>query len=96
MGEELAPSIGIVTAKSDGVDPRGNVHLKEPQLAVVHSGVTLGDLGLPFSQRLHLGTDQDDAALQGFEDLEVVAGAAIRGDDPVACPRLSRFWARCS
>ena len=81
--EELAAPVGVVTTEPDGVEPRRHVHLIEPQFVVVETGVALGDLCLAFSERLHLRTHQHDAALEGFDDLVVVAGATIRGDRTV-------------
>jgi hypothetical protein len=67
------------------------VRLKEPQFVVIDPGVGLGDLSSSFTQGLDLRADQNDPALDGFEDLVVVTGATIRGDHPVAFRRVVTF-----
>src|ERR1700728_5034467 len=91
MHEELALAVGIVTPKSDGVTPGRNVHLEDPELPVVHSRVTTGDLGRSLSKGLDLGSDEHNAALQGLENVIVVSGTAISGDDLVVSRVLALF-----
>jgi len=91
MHQQLALSIGVVTPKSDGVTPGWYVHLKDPQFAVVDSRVASGDLGRSFTERLDLGADQDNAALEGFQDVEVMSGATIGGHDLVVA-RVFAFF----
>ena len=86
--KQLASPIGVVTAEAGRVDPRRYVHLIQPQFGVVEARVALGDLGLALAQRLDLGAAQHDAALEGLDDLVVVAGASIRGDHPVTGARV--------
>ena len=83
MHEQFALTVGVVAAETDGVCPWRDVRLEEPQFAVIHSRVRLGDLGVALTQGLHLRTGQHQAALEGLDDLVVVAGATIRGDHSV-------------
>lgn len=50
MYEKFSPAVRVVTAESNGVTPRRNMHLKEPKLIVINPGVALGDLCLSLSQ----------------------------------------------
>ena len=51
--EKLSLPVRVVTAESNGVAPRGDMHLKEPELVVIDPGVALRDLCLAVSQGLH-------------------------------------------
>jgi len=81
--EELASPVGLVAAKAHGVAPRWDVNAKDPQLAVVDSGVPISYLGLALSQRLHFAARKRQAALEGLEYLKIVARSSIGGDDAV-------------
>jgi hypothetical protein len=63
--------------------PRRNMGLEEPQLTLVNTGVTIGDLGFAFAKGLDLGAGKYDATLEGLENVEVVAGATVGGDHPI-------------
>ena len=81
--QELALAIWVVAPEAHRELPWRNVGLEQPHLAIIDAGVGLGDDGLAFAQGLHFGAREDHAALEGFEDVVVVTGAAIRGDDAV-------------
>src|SRR5665213_2341280 len=73
--------------------PRWNVHLKDPKLVIIDPNVTLGDLGSPFAERLHFRSRQHDAAFESVQDLKVVSGASIGGDDTVTAYFITLFCA---
>ena len=64
-----------------------HVHAEQPDLAVVDAGVAVLEVGATVADRLHLGALEHDPALVGFEHEVVVAGLAIRDNDPVAAVR---------
>jgi [CysO sulfur-carrier protein]-S-L-cysteine hydrolase len=74
--EQFAFAVGVVAPEAHCEAPGRHVRLEEPHLAVVHPGVGLANDGLTLAQRLH--------ALEGFQNVVVVTGAAIGGDYPVA------------
>ena len=72
---------------------------EEPDLAVLDPGVGVGQGHPPGPEGLHLAALQRDAALEGLEDVVVVAGPTVAGDlDPVGpvvgCRACRRSW-RC-
>ena len=91
MNQQFALAIGIVAPESDGVTPGGDVHLKDPEFAVVDSRVTSGDLSRSFAQGLDLRAHQNNAALQGLENVKVVSGTTIGGHDLVVARVLTQF-----
>src|SRR5215203_889745 len=56
----------------------------QKDLAVVDSGVGVGEVGTPLPQRLHLGAAEDDARLIGVVDVVVVPSLAVLCDKPAA------------
>jgi hypothetical protein len=57
-----------------------DVRVVEPDLVLVHACEGVGDLPAPGAQGLDLGTMQDDARLEGLEDVKVVPGFRIVQD----------------
>ena len=66
------------------------MRVAQPDLALVDHGVGIAELRLALAQRLDLGAEQLDPALEAVEQLELVPGAAVGGDipgrRPCACP----------
>ena len=54
-----------------------DVHLMEPDLALLDLGERIRDLRLPSADRLHLGAEQLDAAFERLEDLVLMACEAV-------------------
>ena len=78
--EELPPAHGI------GVRPIAllvgrNVELQHVGLARFDRGVRLREARLTAAQALDLGAGQHEPGLEGFEDVVIVAGAPVLGDD---------------
>ena len=65
------------------------MELEEPELAVVHPGVGLAELGLALAERLDLGALEDDAGLEGLEEFVLPTGAPVGGDGAVATAVLA-------
>ena len=74
-----------VAAMAVGAD----VHVHHPHLAAVGPRVAVAEVDAPFADGLDLGAEQRDARLLGLEDVVVVAGFAIVGDDRCAFSRSS-------
>ena len=78
-GEELARGFGLVLSVGGGVGVGPHVHLVEPEL---HGGrfdtsEGLGEGALAGADGLDLGALEHDAALELFEDVVLVPGAAV-------------------
>ncbi len=93
--EELAPAVGVVRTEPRRLAVRGNVDAVEPELAVDDPSVRVLQCDPPAAERLDLRALQDDPALDGLEDLVVVAGAAVGRDHPVAAAGAARSLAVC-
>lgn len=83
VGKQLLLSVGVVRSKTDGEPPGRNMSLKEPELPIVHASVGVGNLRLPFAQTLDFTPDEHEATLEGVDDLVIVAGPSVGGDDLV-------------
>src|SRR6266516_6911681 len=84
--EQLAGPLGIVIGgarRSVGRD----VGVAQPHLAALDYGVGVAELRLALAQRLDLGAEQLDPALEPVEQLELLSGAAVGGD--IAGSRLA-------
>ena len=57
-----------------------HIGIHQPQLAILHGGVTFGDIRPTFAQRFHLGPFKDDAAFDVFFDSVIKPRAAVFGD----------------
>ena len=84
MEEELATAYGFVATHADGKLIGGDVHALEPQFAVDHVGVGVGELHLASSGAFHLAAEQHNAGLDHVQDGVVVPGLAIARDERVA------------
>ena len=80
MKQQLAGTFWIVSA-AGGETVWRDMSALQPHLTVPDIGVGVLELHLGIAQALDLGSTQDDAALKGIEDLVVVPGAAIGGND---------------
>ena len=75
--KQLAALTGSKRPNPDGVLIWRQVGTEEPQLAVVDPGIGLLQRRLAVPERLDLGALEDDAALEGLEDVVLVAGAPV-------------------
>ena len=73
--QELARARRIVAFTRRRV--MGDMHIVQPQLAVVKTGLTLGDARLALAERLDLGADEHDAGVERLQQLVVVPGPAV-------------------
>src|SRR3954453_15605850 len=88
----LAPR-GVVGPRALGV--LGDVHVLQPDLAVVHRGEAVDERGTAGTQALPLGAGEHQAHLVGVEDRVVVPRLLVLGDElaplfPRHTPRLLR------
>src|SRR4051794_30692952 len=84
--EQLAGSLGIMIGVARGRIGR-DVGIAQPHLALLDHRVGVSQLRLALPQRLHLGADELDSALEPVKQLELVSGPPIGGH--VAGGRLS-------
>ena len=84
MEEELAVAVGIVVLDVP-LCVLGDVRADEVELAVaeVAEGALEDRLAVP--ERLHLGAGEHEAGLVAFEEVVVVAGAPVLGDQLGPC-----------
>src|SRR5579862_2281607 len=100
VDEELALPVGVVGSPAGRELPLRDMDAEEPELAVLHAGVCVGELRLAVAERLHLTASQHDPGLERLEDVVVVTGATVGGDGPVArapfalCGTLGRHLLR--
>jgi hypothetical protein len=60
---------------------RRDVQIEQEHFAVVQNPVTIGEVCLSVAERLHLGPREHDAGLPRIDDLIVVTGALVSGND---------------
>src|SRR5579884_3962964 len=77
--EQLAGPVRIVAAETLGEGVGGDMDPVQPHLAVLDPGVGIPQRHQPVAEGLDLAALQGDAALDGLEDVVVVAGLAVDG-----------------
>src|SRR5918994_4156967 len=83
MNEELARAVSLVIGAIAMAVGR-HVGANQPQLTILEARVGFGDGRFPVADRLDLGAGQDDARLDRLENVKIVEGAPVAGDDAVA------------
>ena len=81
MQQELSGPPGLVV-ETIGLDVFRDIASHQPDLAVADPAVRLVERDLARTETLHLAADQLQAAFQGIEHDEVVAGLAVLSDHP--------------
>ena len=60
---------------------RTDVYVRHPDLPVLNPRIAVAKVDASLTNRFHLRPEQRHAALEGFDDVIVVTGLAILGDD---------------
>ncbi len=81
--EQLAGPLRVVPSVA-GERVRRDVGVLQPQFAAPDFGVGVLEVDVPGPQALHLRPHQRDPGLERVDDLVVVAGPAVGGDDLAA------------
>ena len=93
VGQQFAHSQGLVVEVGPGMGVGGDVHVVELQLPLADQAEAVAQVAVARPDRLHLRAQQFNARFQGFEDLVLVAGETVVGQQLVGgIPlRLSPF-----
>ena len=78
--KQLPRALGLVV-HAVGLKILGDVAAEQPDLALVHLRVRLFQARLADSQALDLGAGEDEASLDLLDQVVLVAGRAVAGDD---------------
>lgn len=70
-----------------------NIGIKKKQLALLHRGVGLGQIGAALAQGFYLGALQGNSCLKGLQDFIFVTAAAVVGHHLDAHLLAGRFCA---
>jgi len=79
--KELADAVRLVATEAAGVLVRADHRLEEVRFAVSDARVGIPQLEVTIAQRLDLAAGEDEAGLEGLEDLVLVASTAVLGYD---------------
>src|SRR5438876_689272 len=71
-----------------------DVHIIQPDLAILHARVALAQVHLACPDRFDLGASQGDAGFERLQDLVVVERLAIGREDALRRPLGRRHFAR--
>ena len=80
MHEQLSRTSGLMVESIPLLVGR-DVQVEQKDLAIVQDPVAVREVCLPVAERLHLGSRQHDTGLPGIDDLIVVTGAFVSGND---------------
>src|SRR5579859_939067 len=83
MQEELARTERLVVPRTAGHVLR-NVCVNQPCAAGLEIDIGIADIRFPFAQGLHLGAMQDQAGLKSVQQVKIVGGGAILGNNLLA------------
>ena len=78
--KELTLAEGLVVPRAAG-HVLGDVGVHEERATGLEIHVGVADVGLAFAEGLHFGAMEDEAGFEAFEDVIVVGGRAVLGDD---------------
>ena len=84
MQQQFPPPVRVVSAKTGRVLVRRYVHTQQPGLAFFDPSVSIGKRDTSGAKGLDLASLKGDAALEGLENVVVVASASVAGNRTVA------------